>query len=79
MITHIHENPDGILIEYRRYPYNPAVLHMQSRVLRPGGIPYDEQWYRVSDAESLWLQHTGSDIVTLLAVDARSVEKENHP
>lgn len=64
--TYIHERVDGKLVEYRRYPYEPDILHMEGRVLRPDGTPHDEQWFRVTDVELLWLQRTGSDIVELL-------------
>jgi hypothetical protein len=67
MKTYIHERIDGCLVEYRRHPYDPDILHLQGRVLRPDGTPYDDGWYRTSDAELLRLQLAGSDVVELLA------------
>lgn len=64
--TYLYEQGDGKLLEYRRHPYDPEILHLQGRVLRPDGTPYDDQWFRVTDAELLWLQRTGSDIVEIL-------------
>ncbi len=66
MTTYIHERCDGALVEYRRFPYDPAILFLEGRVLRPDGTPHDDRWFAVSDAESLRLQRSGSDIVELL-------------
>ena len=67
LITYIHERADGKLVEYRRYPYDPTILHMQGRVLRQDGNPYDDQWYTISDVELLRLQRC-SDIVEHLSI-----------
>jgi hypothetical protein len=67
MQTVIHERADGALVEYRRHPWDPVILHMEGRVLRRDGTPYDERWYRTGDSELLRLQEAGSDVVKLLA------------
>jgi hypothetical protein len=67
MNTYIHERADGKLVEYRRHPWDPVILHMEGRVLRADGTPYDERWYRTGDSELLRLQEVGSDIVRLLS------------
>ncbi len=64
--THIHERVDGKLVEYRRHPYDPDILHLEGRVLQPNGMPFDDQWFRVGDAELLQLQRA-SDIVDILS------------
>ena len=62
--TYIHEASDGRKIEYRRVDDNPVVLHLESRVLRPDGTPYDDGWYRVTDEQLCWLQRDGgADLV----------------
>lgn len=62
-----HERRNGEIVEYRRHPYDSAILHMEGRVLRPDGTPFDDRWYRTSDSEMLNLQESGSDIVQLLS------------
>src|SRR5262249_49319838 len=60
MRTYIHEAADGRKIEYRRgSPSDFVVLHLESRVLRRDGMPHEDGWYRVTDAELLWLQRDG--------------------
>lgn len=67
MTTYILERPDGVKIEYRRFPWHDTVLHMEHRELRRDGTPHDDTWYRVTDSHLLWIQLQGSDIVRLLA------------
>ncbi len=67
MTTYVHEQGDGRLVEYRRHPYHPTVLHLEGRVLKPDGTPHDDCWFRVSDSELLGLQEQGSDIIELLS------------
>lgn len=67
MTTYIRECGDGMLVEYRRHPHDPVILHLEHRLLRRDGTPHDERWYPVRDAHLLGLQLSGSDIVDLLA------------
>lgn len=67
MTTHLHERIDGKLIEYRRHPYDPGILHLEGRVLRPDGTPYDGRWFRVTDAELLFLGRQETDILERLS------------
>ena len=64
--TYIHERVDGNLVEYRRHPYEPGLLNLEARVLKSNGVPYGDQWFRVTDAELLQLQRA-SDIVDILS------------
>lgn len=68
MLMVTHKAPTGHTIEYRRNPYDPVVLHLEHRVLRSDGTPYDDQWFRVSDGHLLDLQHQpgGVDVVDRL-------------
>lgn len=67
MATYLHERHDGRLVEYRRHPYDPGVLHLEGRVLRRDGTPYDGRWFRAEAEELLGLQLAGSDIVDVLS------------
>jgi hypothetical protein len=69
MRTYIHEEGDGAKVEYRRFPYDRMILHLQARPLRRDGNPQDERWHAVSDAELLHLQMDGSDIVDLACAE----------
>lgn len=55
----IHQFPDGRFVEYRRGSYDPVVLHLEHRELRPGGTPHNDQWYPVTDVGLLLLQRAG--------------------
>lgn len=70
MATHIHRYDGGQLIEVRRQPWDPVMLWLQARMLRPDGRPYDDQWYPVSDAAMLTLERH-SDIIRLLNVEPK--------
>lgn len=67
MNTYLHEREDGRLVEYRRHPYDPGILHLEARVLRGDGTPYDGRWFRVGGEELLGLQVAGSDVVDVLS------------
>lgn len=66
MATYLHEDARGEVVEYRRKPGRRDILFIEGRVLRPDGTPFDDQWWLISDAEMVRLQHVGSDIVELL-------------
>jgi hypothetical protein len=66
-MTYLREMADGTKIEYRRFPWHSTILHLEHRVLRPDGTPYDETWFPVTDSHLLSLQQQGSDIVEILA------------
>lgn len=66
MDTIIRELDDGRKIEYRRLRIRPCILDLECRELRRDGHPYNEQWYPVSDAHLLSLNHTASDVLEFL-------------
>lgn len=65
----IHEDGRGDLIEYRRiYTPDRPVIFLESRLLGPGGHPYDDcpddgPWYLVSDEEWQYLIHHAADLM----------------
>lgn len=64
--THRRLDPSGRLVEYRRYPADPTILFLQSRVLQPDGTPFGNRWYHVSDTELLRLGRYEPDLLDLL-------------
>jgi hypothetical protein len=66
-MTFLTKLPDGRIAEYRRHPRDPVVLHIQARVLKPDGTPYDDQWYPINDAELLRLNRFEPELLDRLA------------
>ena len=70
MFTRLYTADDGTQVEYRRHPFDPVVLHLEHRLLRPDGTPYGDGWHPVTDRHLLALQLAspeGREIVQALA------------
>lgn len=59
---------DGALIEYRRNPYDPGILNLEARGLKPDGTPYADEWFPITDETFAFLQRTeaGRDLIDRL-------------
>jgi hypothetical protein len=62
----VYEDPDGQILEYRRHPFDPGVLHVEARALRPDGSPHGDEWFPISERRREWLVTSGSGVLDAL-------------
>jgi hypothetical protein len=75
MLTLTHDFGSGRLVEYRRGRHAcPDILHLEARVLRPDGSPYNDRWYPVSDQGLLTIGNANRKLVDQLAAEPAPVE-----
>jgi hypothetical protein len=67
--THIKEFEGGRIVEYRRSPYDPGILHVECRVLRGDCTPYDDRWWPISGEGWSILQRHAPGMFALLWAD----------
>jgi hypothetical protein len=69
--SYLCEKGDGTVIEYRRVFYHnrASMIDLEYRILGPGGVPFNDDWFVVEDGHLLWLQMQCSDIPALLSAE----------
>lgn len=64
--THVHTQWNGVLVEYRRSPYDPGILHFEHRELRSDGTPHDDRWWPCNDKTLLYLNLHAPEVLDFL-------------